>query len=673
MKQSCVSRSIIAAAIAVVAIPVALAGTYYDNNNVEWSFSVDADGGAIIESVTPPYSGYDPMYGGGYYYNWDGSIPSYVRDGYEWDPDGTRYPVTAIGDSALSGLANSAGSGDPTMTSSIYVPDTVKRIGDYALSGFSNVTDIFLPEGLEYLGQDPFDGCGISYDWEYESQGLLAYDGWILGPWRSWDYTSTPESADMSAAKGIAAGAFSGCTSLRSVILPVNAGILPRSVFSSCTALTDVVIPASVTNIEAWAFSSCSSLTNITFVGNAPTLKADPYNPNDPESAPFYGVSPQCVITVQQGTTGWGTVPGTWNGIPTRYATAPSTYTITWRDDDGSLIDENSSWVYGAVPSHADPDKVSDDQYDYYFLYWTPELEPVVSNTTYTAVYSHSLRYYNITWLNDNGARIRVNSVGYGTTPTPPVATKAPSAFYTYTLSGWTPEIVPVTGSTTYRAVYAAHPIYAGSGTEADPYIATNKAALVALVSATNNLYVQLAAGLSIDGPITVPASMTMMSIDMNGGTIAGTNGDPAIILSGNTQFSAKGTGTITADVGVEAVHRPGSVSAESGVTVTGLGGAAGPAAFAADGEAITAGIAQGANGKWTLTAFAELEDGTAEGLADSQVKVVRADSPQGLGSATPMENGVTVKEKKNAVKVELEVETPAGAPAQFFKVRFGE
>ena len=29
--------------------------------------------------------------------------------------------------------------------------------------------------------------------------------------------------------------------------------------------------------------------------------------------------------------------------------------------------------------------------------------------------------------------------------------------------------------------------------------------------------------------------------------------------------------------------------------------------------------------------------------------------------------------EKKNAVKVELEVETPAGAPAQFFKVRFGE
>ena len=76
---------------------------------------------------------------------------------------------------------------------------------------------------------------------------------------------------------------------------------------------------------------------------------------------------------------------------------------------------------------------------------------------------------------------------------------------------------------------------------------------------------------------------------------------------------------------------------------------------------------------KWTLTAFAELEDCTAEGLADPQVKVIRADSPEGLGAATPMANGVTVKEKKNAVKVELEVEAPVGASAQFFKVRFGE
>ena len=89
-------------------------------------------------------------------------------------------------------------------------------------------------------------------------------------------------------------------------------------------------------------------------------------------------------------------------------------------------------------------------------------------------------------------------------------------------------------------------------------------------------------------------------------------------------------------------------------------------------GEAITSGIAQGATGTWTLTAFAELENGTAEGLADAQVKVIRADAPAGLATATPMATGVTVKDKKNAVKVELEVEVPANASTQFFKVQFG-
>ena len=669
MKSALLSRILAITAIAAVTLSAARADCYLDWNNIEWYFTVNADGGATIDSVNAPIAAWDPYSGGGYY-NWDGTIPSAVKIGNSWEgmDEGPWYPVTVIGDSALNSLTYGA-----DMLSSISVPDTVKRIGDCAFSGFSNVSSIDLPEDLEYLGWNVFDGCNnLSYDGDYYDFRVL--DGWVLGPWQSWegDYFSI-ESADMSTAKGIAAGAFSGCTTLRSAILPVTIGTLPHSAFYGCTDLTDIVVPASVTNIENGVFSSCSSLTNITFVGNAPTLQFDPNEPGDPEDNPFYGVSPQCVVTVQQGTTGWGNVPGTWNGLPTQYASAPATYTVTWRDSDGTLIDENSSWVYGAMPSHANPVKASDAQYNYYFSHWTPDLEPVVSNVTYTAAYDTSLRYYTITWLNDNGSRIRANQVGYGSTPTPPSATKAPTAFHTYTLSGWTPEIVPVTGTATYRAVYTAHPIYSGSGTEADPFVATSKADLVALVSATNNLCVKLAPGLSVDGPITVPATMTALSLDMNGGTIAGANGDPAIILLGNTAFSAKGTGTISADAGVEAVRRPGSVTAASGVTVTGLGGdgASGPATFAQGGKAVTAGIAPGANGTWALTAFAELAGGAAENLDDAQVKVYASDTLAGLATAEPMASGVTVHERTPAVKVEIDVAVPPGANAQFFRVGF--
>ncbi len=38
------------------------------------------------------------------------------------------------------------------------------------------------------------------------------------------------------------------------------------------------------------------------------------------DATAFQGVNSNCVVTVQRGMTGWGEVPGTWQGMPTRYA-----------------------------------------------------------------------------------------------------------------------------------------------------------------------------------------------------------------------------------------------------------------------------------------------------------------------------------------------------------------
>ncbi len=112
----------------------------------------------------------------------------------------------------------------------------------------------------------------------------------------------------------------------------------------------------------------------------------------------------------------------------------------------------------------------------------------------------------------------------------------------------------------------------------------------------------------------------------------------------------------------------------ESPYTYRGAGAALPAPAFAAGGKAATTEFTQGANGKWTLTTFAEMSnDALGSDVANSQIKVYSASTVEGLNSASPMSSGVTVKGKKSAVMTTIEVTPPGNPPRQFFKVKFGE
>ena len=151
-----------------------------------------------------------------------------------------------------------------------------------------------------------------------------------------------------------------------------------------------------------------------------------------------------------------------------------------------------------------------------------------------------------------------------------------------------------------------------------------------------------------------------------------------------------KGVTSVTATMGVNSADSIGASYEGSCGTVT-IGGVVGeitespytyrgawatlPApAFAAGGKAATTEFVRGANGKWTLTTFAEMSnDALGSDVANSQIKVYAASTVEGLNSASPMTSGVTVKEKKSAVKTTIEVTPPSGAQSQFFKVKFGD
>ena len=85
------------------------------------------------------------------------------------------------------------------------------------------------------------------------------------------------------------------------------------------------------------------------------------------------------------------------------------TYTITWKNSDGKVLETDTNVKKGDTPSYdrETPIKESDNEYNYIFSGWSPELKSVDGDTTYTALYNSSERIYSATFKNEDGSLIQ--------------------------------------------------------------------------------------------------------------------------------------------------------------------------------------------------------------------------------------------------------------------------
>ena len=122
--------------------------------------------------------------------------------------------------------------------------------------------------------------------------------------------------------------------------------------------------------------------------------------------------------------------------------TNPLTYTITWKNYNGAILEIDENVAYGSTPFYDGPTpaRSSDSQHSYVFNGWSPSISSVTENMTYVAQFS-SKSEYTITWKNYDGTVLEVDEkVPHGVTPiyngTTPIRNDDPGPGYSYSFDG---------------------------------------------------------------------------------------------------------------------------------------------------------------------------------------------------------------------------------------------
>ncbi len=133
-------------------------------------------------------------------------------------------------------------------------------------------------------------------------------------------------------------------------------------------------------------------------------------------------------------------------------------FQITWVNWDGSSLKwdgttEDTKYQnhviynlnYGIIPKYLEdgnPTRPDDVDYTYNFVGWTPEIDSVKGDATYTAVYEKIQKKYTIIFNDQNGNEIERQQLALGANPEPPTISNP--------LAYWDPAIATVSGNTTY-------------------------------------------------------------------------------------------------------------------------------------------------------------------------------------------------------------------------------
>ena len=172
-------------------------------------------------------------------------------------PEGVKF----IGMSAFQGC---------TSLDEVVLNENLQVIQAYAFEGCSSLTqEITLPRNFESLGRRAFANCSSLYGtvkFNRDFYMFMGTEGYGSSAGNCFANCSKIETVDMSDPDfldEIPYGTFSGCTSLKTVLLPPMLDRIDNNAFSGCTSLDNIAFPNKLKVINYGAFQDCRSLSSV--------------------------------------------------------------------------------------------------------------------------------------------------------------------------------------------------------------------------------------------------------------------------------------------------------------------------------------------------------------------------------------------------------------------------
>ncbi len=132
---------------------------------------------------------------------------------------------------------------------STYLPERIKRIGEYSMSDIEYLRSITFPEGVEEIGAHAFEGGCIKYIFLPDSVRTI-------GDYAFADTEYLEEVVMSYAVTSIGEGAFSEAVKLKYIWLPDTLTELGEKAFYHCDALDSINIPVGIKTIKESTFES---------------------------------------------------------------------------------------------------------------------------------------------------------------------------------------------------------------------------------------------------------------------------------------------------------------------------------------------------------------------------------------------------------------------------------
>ena len=378
-----------------------------------------------------------------------------------------------------------------TNLSTIYIPDSVTSIGSNAFHSCDSLTSIIIPDSVTSIGSDAFCSC------DSLTSIIIPDSVTSIGESAFYSCSALTSVTISDSVTSIEDYTFDDCISLKNITIPDSVTWIGYRAFLDCKSLSRITIPNSVTEIGKEAFSGYmgkNSITDIYYTGteeqwinieNDGFKNAELHYVKDIYCTVTWKNYDGSVIKTLPGVE-HGTIPDYEGETPDKPKTAQysyklkewnneieektgnvtctavfkefvNKYKVTWKNDDGTTL-KTDTVEYGATPIYGSntPVKEKTAKYTYTFNGWDKKITPVTGDVSYTAQFDETINEYTVTWQNEDGAVLKIETLDYGTTPkyngvTP---TKEKTAQYSYTFTGWDTDITPVTEDVTYTAEF---------------------------------------------------------------------------------------------------------------------------------------------------------------------------------------------------------------------------